>query len=116
MRSKNYKGRCVKRALPKFAVTCRTYDTVQTTYALNLSKNPEIESIQCNVLLEDYSEGEYTTDFVITKTDGSTAVRECVLRKNLLRPRTVKLLDFSHRYWLKKGITDWKVVINAEKK
>lgn len=116
MRSKNYKGRCVKRALPKFTAVCKTYDIVQQTYAEKLSKDEDVVEIQCNVPLEDTSIGEFTTDFVITRKDGTISVRECVLRSNLLRPRTVKLLDFSQRYWLKKGVTDWKVVINAEKK
>ena len=104
MRNKNYKGRCVKRSLPKFVSICKTYDVVQQAYADRLSTEDDVLEIRCNVLLEDTSEGEFTSDFVVTKRDGNIAVRECVLRTNLLRPRTVKLLDFSQRYWLKKVI------------
>ena len=116
MRSKNYKGRCVKRMMPKFTTVCKTYDIVQEKYAEKLSNDDDVAEIRCNVLIEDTSIGEFTSDFVFERKDGTTAVRECVLRKNLLKPRMVKLLDFSQRYWLKKGVRDWKVVVDAEKK
>ena len=32
--------------------------------------------------------------------------------KYLTKPLTVKLLDFSRNYWLKRGIKDWGIVIN----
>lgn len=112
MRNKNYKGKCVKQVLPKFSSICRTYDEVQYAYAIKLSEDSEVREVQCNVLLEDTSEGEFTSDFVIQMQDETVAVRECVLWSNLLRPRTVKLLDLSQRYWSKRGINDWKVVTN----
>lgn len=49
-----------------------------------------------------------------TKTDGDLMVRECVFRKFLMKPLTVKLLDASREYWLKRGVTDWGVVIDEE--
>lgn len=116
MRNINQKKRCVKRALPKFTSVCKTYDKVQEAYASRLSDDDEIVEIQCNVPIEDTSIGEFTSDFVFKRRDGTIAVRECTLRTKVLRPRTVTLLDFSQRYWLKKGITDWKVIIDAEKK
>lgn len=70
--------------------------------------------MRSDILLDDNSIGEFTSDFLVTFTDGSEAVRECVFRKNLLKPRTIKLLDFSQKYWFKRGITDWKVIIDAE--
>lgn len=112
MRNKNYKGKCIKQSLPKFSSICRTYDDLQNSYAIKLSEDEEVKEVQCNVLLEEISEGEFTTDFVIRMQDGTVAVRECVLRSNLLRPRMVKLLDLSQRYWLQRGVNDWKVVIN----
>ena len=116
MRNANQKSRCVKKALPKFTTICKTYDVVQTAYADVLSEDSTVNSIQCNVLLDDDFEGKFTTDFLITRGDGTLAVRECVLRTSLLRPRTIKLLDLSQRYWLKNGVTDWAVIIDAEKK
>jgi len=65
--------------------------------------------------MEGLSEGEYTTDFLCLKTDGEYMVRECVFRKNLLRPSTARLLDASKEYWLRHGIEDWGLVVDAKK-
>jgi hypothetical protein len=43
-------------------------------------------------------------------------VRECVFRKKLSLPRTCKLLDLSREYWRRRGIEDWGIVVEAEKK
>lgn len=115
MRNRNYKGRCVKQSLPKFSSVCKTYDDVQYAYAGLLAADDSIMDIKCNVFLNDDSEGEFTSDFVITKDDGTIMVRECVLLSNLLKPRMVRLLDFSQRYWLEHGVPDWKVVTNNAK-
>ena len=74
----------------------------------------EITEIKCNVLLDGLEVGEYTSDFVCTKADGDLMVRECVYRKFLMKPLTVKLLDASRDYWLRHGVTDWGVVIDEE--
>ena len=42
-------------------------------------------------------------------------VRECVQRKHLMKPMTVKLLDDSREYWLRHGVSDWGLVIDEEK-
>ena len=43
-------------------------------------------------------------------------VRECVFRKFLTKPMTVRLLDTSREYWLRHGISDWGIVIDEERK
>ena len=93
MRKKNFKGRCEKRVLGKCAEVCRTYDAIQYAYADLLQASDEIKEIRCNVLLDGLEVGEYTSDFVCTKADGDLMVRECVYRKFLMKPLTVKLLD-----------------------
>lgn len=40
--------------------------------------------------------------------------RECVHRKFLTKPMTVKLLDESGQYGLRRGVTDWGLVINVK--
>lgn len=115
MRKKGYKGRCEKRTLSKCKEVCRTYDAIQYSYADILQNDTGILEIRCNVLLEGLPEGEYTSDFVCVKSDNDLMVRECVNRKLLTKPLTVKLLDSSRTYWLKHGVTDWGLVINAEK-
>jgi hypothetical protein len=115
MRSKNFKGsKCVKMKLNKSEEVVRTFDNIQTVYAQILDKNENIQMIQCNVPLEGIEDGEFTTDFVCTKTDGDILVRESVFRKKLSLPRTCKLLDASREYWTKRGVTDWGIVIEQE--
>ncbi len=114
MLKKNYKGRCEKRTIGKCKDICRTYSPVQSAYANALQLNDTIREIQCNVPVELPEFGEYTTDFLCTKTDGSVLVRECVDRKLLVRPSTGRLLDASRRYWKAHGIEDWGIVINEE--
>lgn len=114
MRRKKIKDRCSKRQLPKFVEVCKTYDSISYVFAEMLSKSKDIEEIRCNVLLEGLEEGEYTSDFVCTKTNGKLMVRECVFRKYLTKPLTVKLLDASRNYWLSRGVTDWGLVIDEE--
>lgn len=114
MRKKNYKGRCEKRTLSKCKGVFRSYDILQTKYADILAEDPEVSEIRCNVLMEGLDIGEYTSDFVCTRTDGTVFVRECTYRKNLTRAQTMKLLDSSQRYWHSLGIHDWKLVIDAK--
>ena len=114
MRPLNIKDRCTKKKLKKSDEVIRSYDKIQTAYAEILDANPNIQSIRCNVPLEKLEEGEFTTDFVCTKTDGDILVRECVFRKKLSLPRTCKLLDLSRDYWRKRGVEDWGIVIEQE--
>ena len=114
MRKQSYKGRCEKRSLPKCQGICKTYDTIQSAYADILQNNESITEFRCNVLMDDLDIGQYTTDFVCTKSNGDLMIRECVFRSHLAKPMTVKLLDASRNYWLKRGVSDWGLVIDAE--
>lgn len=114
MRKKGYKGRCEKRILSKCIGVCKTYDAIQYAYADILQSEKTVKEFHCNVLLDDLSEGEYTTDFVCIKTNGDLMVRECIQRKYLTKPMTVKILDASRVYWLKRG-ANWGLVIDEEK-
>lgn len=119
MRKKGYKGRCEKKTIGKSREVCRTYDAIQSAYADILQSDHAIREIRCNVLLdglfnESDTSKEYTSDFVCIKTDGDFMVRECVFRKYLTKPMTVRLLDASREYWIKHGVTDWGLVIDAE--
>lgn len=115
MRKKNFKGRCEKRLISKCEGVCRTYDVIQSAYADILQADDSISEIRCNVLLDGLPEGEYTSDFVCIRTDGEVMVRECVQRKHLIKPLTVKLLDASRKYWVRRGVSDWGLVIDEEK-
>lgn len=115
MRKKGYKGRTEKRIISKCSEVCKTYDAIQPAYADVLQTDDSIREIRCNVLLEGLTEGEYTSDFVCIKADGDMMVRECVQRKHLTKPMTVRLLDMSREYWLRRGVADWGIVVDAEK-
>lgn len=110
MRQKNIKTRCEKRKLQKCEDICRTYDSISFSYADILAANKEIKEIRCNVLLEGLPDGDYTSDFVCVKENGDLMVRECVFRKLLTKPRTLKLLDASREFWLSRGVIDWGIV------
>ncbi len=114
VRKKNYKGRCEKRTLSKCTDVCRTYDPIQYAYADILEKDSEVREIKCNVVLSGDEESEYMTDFLCVKIDNDMFVRECVSRKYLMKPLTVKLLDMSKEYWERNGVTDWGIVIDEE--
>ena len=114
LRRKNYKGRCDKRTLTKCQDVCRTYDSIQSRCAELLDADDNIKEIRCNVLLTGLEGENYTSDFVCVKADGDLMVRECVSRKFLTKPMTVKLLDSSRVYWLKHGVEAWGLVIDAE--
>ena len=115
MRPTNFKGgRSIKKKLKKCEEITRTFDKIQTSYAEILDKDDNIESFQCNVPLVGLEDGDYTSDFVCTKTNGDIIVRECVFRKKLALPRTCKLLDLSREFWLRRGVTDWAIVVEQE--
>lgn len=113
MRKKNFKGRCTKRQMSKCTEVCRTYDPIQFAYADLLENDDCVREYRCNVPLDGLEIGEYTSDFVYTKTNGEVFVRECVYRKQISKPLTVKLLDSSQRYWQDRGISDWGLIIDA---
>lgn len=113
MKKKNYKGsRCEKRYLSKCADgVAKTYTDIESRLADLLQKDDAVREFRCNVPLDGFSEGDYCSDFVCTKSDGDLMVRECVYRKVLTKPMTVRLLDASREYWLRHGVSDWAVVV-----
>ena len=113
MRKKNYKGRCEKRKLSKCEGVCKTYDALQYAYADMLEADNDIIEIRCNVQLEGM---DYTSDFLCVKASGEFMVRECVYRKLLTKPMTMKMLESSRQYWMDiKNVKDWGLVIDEEK-
>ena len=113
MRKKNFKGRCEKRKLPKCEDVCRTFDAIQFAYADLLNGSEDIKSFRVNVLL-DGIDGGYTSDFVCVKKDNDLMVRECVERKHLTKPLTVKLLQASKDFWSRHAVSDWGSVVEKE--
>ena len=112
MRKKNFKGRCEKQSLDKFVTICKTYEPIQSAYANILVENKDVSEVRCNVVLDGEC-AEYMTDFVCTKTNGDLMVRECISRKLLSRPQMATMMDMSRTYWLRHGVTDWGIVVDA---
>ena len=115
MQKRNYRGvRCEKRSFEKCEGVCKTFNAIQSKYAEALQDNPDVQSFRTNVPLNGLEDGDFTSDFVAVKTDGELMVRECVWRKNITRPRTLKLLDASRFYWMKRGVEDWGIVVDKK--
>lgn len=91
----------------------RTYDRYKKSMR-KIGRIARNSGNRCNVPLEGLEEGEYTSDFVCVKSDGDLMVRECLQRDRLTKPMNAKLLNASRNYWLKRGVADWGLVINAE--
>ena len=115
MRNSKSKVRCEKRKLPKCEDLLRLYSPMQSRYADLLQADDSVKTFRCNVPLEscDTCVG-FTTDFVVTKTDDTVMVRECVYRKHLSKPLTIKLLTASFRYWAERGVKDWGLVVDKD--
>ena len=113
MRNKNQKGKCVKLTLPYFDGVVKTYDDLQLAAAKLLSANSDFVSIQSNVDCVEVDGTKYTTDFVCQSKDEKYSVFECVYRKQLDKPKMMKLLDASQKFWGARGVI-WKIVIDKE--
>lgn len=115
MRNSKSKVRCEKRKLPKCEDLLRLYSPMQSRFADLLQADDSVKSFQCNVPLDPCDAGEgFTTDFVISKADGTVMIRECVYRKHLSKPMTIKLLTTSFRYWSERGVKDWGLVVDRD--
>ena len=112
---KNFKGRCRKWKLEKCKDVMRAYSAIQAAYAERLAVDDGVKEFRCNVEMTGLEEGEYTSEFVCVKTNEDLMIRECVERKHLMKPKTVRLLNASRKYWMRHGVKDWGLVIDAEK-
>ncbi len=115
LRKKDYKGRCVKKAISKSKEICRTYDPIQEKYLDLVQEREDVTEIRCNVPIELPSLGSYTSDVVCITDCGEMFVRECVFRQRISKPMTIKLLDASREYWIRRGVKDWGIVTDEEK-
>ncbi len=114
MRNSKTRTATIKSKLPKCSSIFYAFSELQHKYGEQLSKRNDVLEFKANVKLDGFPLGDtYTTDFVITTTDGKTLIRECVYKDKLLKPLTIKLLDASREYWLSNGCKEWGIVIDA---
>ena len=114
MRAKNYKGRCTKKRLRKCSDVAKLYDKLQIAFADELENDDTVRSFQVNVPLDGEECEGFTTDFVCENQDGDRLIRECVFRKCLTLPRTIRLMQLSQTYWTRHGVDDWGIVVDKE--
>lgn len=116
MKKKGYRGtRCEKRHLSKCADgVVRTFTPLESNLADLLQADEDVKEFSCNVLLENLDIGEFTTDFVVRLMNGDLRIYECAYRKQLLKPRTAKLLDASRDYWHRREVDDWVLVVEKK--
>ena len=115
MRNKNSHVVNIKRKLSKCNKVFVAFNELQLKYGEALESNEEILDIKSNVELTNFELGDnFTTDFLCTKRDGEMLVRECVYRKNLLKPAVIKMLDASRNYWKSRGIDNWGIVLDGK--
>lgn len=72
---------------------------------------PRLNGIQKTDIRGEYFKGQWTSDFCIRFTDGTTGVRELVSASGLTRRSEVEKLELSRRYWAALGVSDWRIVI-----
>lgn len=113
MQIKNIKTKCVKLTLPHFVGIVKTYDDLQLAAAKWLSENSDFVSIQSNADCVEVAGTRYTTDFVCQSKDGKYSVFECVYRKQLDKPKMVKLLDASQQFWTARGV-EWGLIVDKD--
>ena len=112
MRNTKTKGKTMTKALSKCHKRFIAHNEVQWAYADILEGNEDINEIKCNVKLLGCELGEnYSSDFVCTKSNGELLVVETVFKKHLLKPLNLKLLEESRKYWLARGVQDWRLVV-----
>ena len=115
MRNMSSNVKCIRVSSKKSDKVCRCYSDLQLKYLELIEEDDKIVKVELNVKLSISSiEESYSTDFLITLDDETVRIRECVYKKQLLRPTAVKLLDLSRNYWLSKGYSDWGIIINEK--
>ena len=114
MRNSKSHTQTIKKKLPKCISTFYAYNSLQLKFGELLSSRDDVQDFKANVKLDGFPLGDsYTTDFVITTTEGKTFIRECVYKDKILKPLTIKMLDASREYWISRGYKDWGIVIDA---
>ena len=82
------------------------------SYVPSVPLDPEqVRSVCASGIRRAYATESWCTDFHITGVDETQIVREILLRRFLDKKSEIEKLELSRRYWMARGVTDWKVVI-----
>lgn len=115
MKNTRTHNKTMKKKLLKCKTVFTAHNELQYKYGDILDQRIDILEIKCNVPFENCEYDYYTSDFYCIKTNGEVMVRECLFQSKLSKPSICKLLDFSRNYWESKGVSDWGIVLDANK-
>ena len=99
--------------LDKCTNECAVYNAVQQDCAYCLQDNQEIVSFECNVVIPDFEDGQYTSDFVCHTADGGVKVYECAERYPVPEDKK-RILLLCEKYWKKRGAAEWTLVVREK--
>ena len=84
---------------------CKLYSSLQRKLAERFENDDSVETFEVNVKVDELPiDGTFTTDLLVKFKDGSLKAYECILRKHLTKPMSMKLLSLSRAHWIKKGV------------
>ena len=73
-----------------------------------------LDTLQKTDIRGEYFKAQWTSDFCVRFSDGTTGVRELVSAADLTKRAEVEKLELSRRYWAALGVNDWMVVITEQ--
>ena len=73
-----------------------------------------LDTLQKTDIRGEYFKAQWTSDFCVRFSDGTTGVRELVSASDLAKRAEVEKLELSRRYWAALGVNDWMVVITGQ--
>ena len=112
MRNTKTKCKTWTRTLTKCKKRFIAYNPVQYKYAERLEADNDVVEIKPNFKLKDFELGDnWTSDFVVVKSNNEYAVIETIVKKHILFPSTIKKLDLVRKYWAQRGVTDFRLVV-----
>ena len=94
---------------------CKLYSSLQRKLAERFENDDSVETFEVNVKVDELPiDGAFTTDLLVKFKDGSLKACECILRRHLTKPMSMRLLSLSRAYWMKKGVGFAIVTENME--
>lgn len=109
---KNQKVVCVHSAMAREYARVLEQDpevvSYEACYGLDMERYQYVDPVD---IRKDYFSVEWTTDFVVSFSDGRMGIREIVTESMLEKRAAIEKLEFSRRYWAATKAADWKIVI-----
>ena len=98
----------IERAYAKELESCLSVASYETGVTLRRDHYCYVNPIGIRKL---YFDTDWASDFLIKFEDGSTGIRELILKDNLRKKSEIEKLEFSHRYWAAERVNSWKIIV-----